>query len=341
MNKKIIYIIILLVFFSCKKDKNTNIINNYYFLKIDDVALPVNIIGNKLAEQAIIYINDGLTTNINNEKNNIYWSYLEKNYKVVFYDQRGSGTAQGNAKPEDMSIERLAKDLKIVVDFAFEIGKVNTVFLHGVGMGAAVACYYLLDSNNQNKINGFIAESPAYDLATGLQLSKLKVLALADTNISKSNNIPYWQNQKNYYTANPDFTSEVFKHHINLLAQNNGFIFNINNVKQRTSDAPNTPFDVQYKNNLNSYTNIQYNNQYFSNINMTPELYKINIPIYLAWGGQNLFLPKEFLALNFKNAIGSNVLYNPAKYVATGHVPHAEDFLTFQLDVNAFIDAYK
>jgi pimeloyl-ACP methyl ester carboxylesterase len=341
MKKYILYTLIIFSFLACKKKNNTDIINNYYYLKIDNVALPINIIGNKYAEQAVIFINDGLTTNVNTEKNNIYWQYLEKNYKIVFYDQRGAGTAQGNAQPEDMSIEQFARDLDKVVDFTFEIAKVKSVFLHGLGIGGTVACQYLLDSTKQGKINGFIAEAPAYNLVDGLQLSKQKLLALADSNIANNINITYWQAQQAFYAANPTFNSNVFAKHINTLQQNNGIVYNITNIKLRVTDAPNTPVDAIYKNLLTSYNNIKYNNQYFTNINLTSSLNKIKIPILLAWGGQDAFLPKDNLAINFKLAIGNNVTYNPTKYIATGHVPHAEDFLNFQIDANAFINANK
>lgn len=342
MKKNILYIFIIIALLSaCKKESNSNLINNYYFLKIDNVVLPINITGNKFAEQAIIYINDGLTTNVNNEKNNIYWSYIEKNYKVVYFDQRGSGTAQGNAKPEDMTIEQFARDLDKVVDFTFQIAKVKSVFLHGVGIGGTVACQYLLDSTKQNKINGFIAEAPAYNMVDALTLSKLLVLQMADSNIAKNSNIPYWQSKIDYYNAHPLFTADVFNEHINILQQNNGIIFNANNVKQRSTDAPNTPVDAVYKNQLKSYSDIKYNGQYFTSLNLTPLLNKIDIPILLIWGDKDAFLPKNNLAIQFRNAIGANVSYNPTKYLLTGHVPHAEDFLTFQLDANAFINANK
>lgn len=329
------------MFFSCKKEKNSTLLNNYYFLKIDNVALPINITGVKDAETAIIYVNDGLNSTINNEKNNIYWQGIEAKYKVVYYDQRGSGTAQGNAKPSEMSIEQFAFDLDKVVDFTFSVAKVRSVIVHGVGIGGAVACYYAANPLFQDKINALILEAPAYDMVTGLSLSKQKMIALADSNIAKLNNVPYWTQLKNYYATHPEFTPEVFEKHINTLEQNKGFVYSIANLKQRQTDAPNTPLDVIYKNQLKSYKEITYNDEYFSKMDLKPLLPSIDIPIYLAWGGQNAFLPKDNLAPTFKNLVGANVTYSPIKYVLTGHVPHAEDFVTFQVDALNFINNNK
>ncbi|HMU97264.1 MAG TPA: alpha/beta hydrolase [Chitinophagales bacterium] len=342
MIRKLTYIAFIFLLFSCKKDKNSNQFNNYYFLKIDDVALPINITGNKIAEHAVIYINDGLNSNVNTEKNNVYWQYIENKYKVVYYDQRGSGTAQGNTKPSEMSIEQFAADLDKVIDFTFKIAKVRSVILHGSGIGGAVACFYASDSTRQEKINGLILEAPAYDLKNGLALSKQKVIDLADERIATNNNPGgYWTNLKNYYTEHPVFNSEVFEKHINVLMQNNGLFFNLNNVKQRKTDAPSTPLDVIYKNQLNAYAQIKYNNSYFSEMDMTPLLSKLDLPILLVWGEQDMFLPKDNLALKFKLATGSNVTYNPTKYIQTGHIPHAEDFFNFQVDALSFINSYK
>ena len=86
----ILFLCISCVFFSCKKTTVTNL-DNYYFVKIGSVALPVRICGNANSQTAVIFVHGGPGSTAQNERSYSYWKAIEANYKVIYYDQRGSG----------------------------------------------------------------------------------------------------------------------------------------------------------------------------------------------------------------------------------------------------------
>lgn len=342
MKKRILYILIpILIILSCKKESSSDL-DNYYFLSIDNVALPVRVTGNPNSNVAIVFVHGGPGGSAQTERNFLYWELMEKNYKCVFYDQRGASASQGNAKEEDFTIEKFAEDLDVVVDFTKSVLKAESVFIHGISWGGGLSTYYCLDSIHQNKIKGLIAEAPAYDIKNGMALSVNYILNFADTMIANNNNAPFWENLKNYYTINAIITNDNFKEHINNMGSTSGIIYNPLTLKARNTSTPAVSLDEAYKNQLSSYSKIKYNNNPIFQMDLTPYLPQINIPVLLIWGEKDGLLPKNNLASKYANAIGVPYIhYNPNKYLEVAHLPHAENYLQFQIDAIDFIEQYK
>ena len=53
--------------------------------------MPVRVCGNIHSDIAVIYIFMDAWRTAQGERANVYWSEIEKYYKVIYYDQRGSG----------------------------------------------------------------------------------------------------------------------------------------------------------------------------------------------------------------------------------------------------------
>ena len=178
---KILTIIFLSVttIVGCSPDPkpNGNQVDNYYFVKVGDVALPVRVCGNINSDIAIVFVHGGPGGTAQTERANVYWNEIEKYYKVIYWDQRGSGLTQGNVKASEMTIEQFSEDLDNIVDFAKQIAKTKSVFIHGVSWGGGLSTYYLLDTIHQNKLKGAIIECPAYVKEAGANSALLKTKA--------------------------------------------------------------------------------------------------------------------------------------------------------------------
>ncbi|MCB9033716.1 MAG: alpha/beta hydrolase [Chitinophagales bacterium] len=342
MKSKLLYIIIpILLLISCKKESNGSL-DNYYFLSIDNVALPVRVTGNPNSDIAIVFVHGGPGGSAQTERNFLYWELMEKNYKCVFYDQRGASASQGNAKDEDFTIEKFAEDLDVVVDFTKSELQAKSVFVHGVSWGGGLATYYCLDTTHQNKINGLIAEAPAYDTKNGMALSVNFILNFADSMIANNTNAIFWENLKNYYALNPTITNENFRKHLEYMGYTNGVIYNPLTLIGRNTSIPDVNLDEAYKNEIASAIKLKYNNEPIFKMDLTPFLSQIDIPVLLIWGAKDGLLPKDNLASKYAIAVGTPYIhYNPNKYLEAAHLPHAEDYLQFQSDAIDFIETYK
>lgn len=345
-NRKIkSWFLLLFVITACSSDPKPDgdQLDNYYFVKVGNIALPVRVCGNINADIAIVYVHGGPGGSAQGERANIYWKEIEKFYKVIYYDQRGSGITQGNAKAEDMSIEQFSEDLDNIVDFTKQIAKVNKVFIHGASWGGGLATYYLLDTAHQNKVKGAIIECPAYDIKNGSVLSVQWMLQKADSMINLGNNLAYWNNCKAFYAAHPVLTYKEFKQHQSYLTQVFGIVFNGINFQVRDVSVPRFEVAQAYSNAEFAPALLTYEGQsIFTNLDLTSKLNQIQLPVMLIWGEKDGLLPKYNLAEKFADNIGStDFTYDDSKYLLSAHLPHFEEWQQCNVDVKTFVEAHK
>lgn len=342
---QILSILLCLLVMGCNKDPKPadDQLDNYYFVKVGNVALPVRVCGNINADIAIVFVHGGPGGTAQAERANIYWKEMEKYYKVIYYDQRGSGITQGNSKEEDMSIEQFSKDLDVIVDFTKQIAKASKVYIHGASWGGGLATYYLLDTTHQNKLNGAILECPAYDIVNGTQLSIQWILQKADSNINAGKNVAYWNNCKQFYALHTTPSANEFKQHQSYLNQVNGIVSNVTNVQVQSTSVPKFELSLLYNNAEFAPKALTYQGQsIFSHLDLTTQLHQIKLPILLVWGEQDGLLPKNNLAQKFMSNVGSSVkTYDAMKYLLSAHLPHAEEWQQFNIDAKIFIEANK
>lgn len=318
-------------------------LDNYYFVKVGDIALPVRVCGNINADIAIVYVHGGPGGSAQGERANKYWEEIEKYYKVIYYDQRGSGITQGNAHAEDMTIEQFSEDLDNIVDFTKQVAKANTVFIHGASWGGGLATYYLLDTTHQHKINGAIIEAPAYDIKNGAALSVQWMLHKADSMIALGNNLAYWNNCKDFYHAQTALSYKQFKQHQSYLTQVFGIVSNSINLQVRDISVPQFEIGLSYANAEFAPSKLTYEGQsIFTHLDLTPKLNQIKTPILLIWGAKDGLLPKDNLAQKYALNIGStDFTYDATKYLLSAHLPHFEEWQQCNVDVKTFVEAHK
>jgi len=346
-NLKIYFILFLSVaaITACSPDPKPDgdQIDNYYFVKVGNVALPVRVCGNINSDIAIVFVHGGSGGTAQLERANIYWKEIEKYYKVVYYDQRASGFTQGNPSTSSISIEQFSEDLDNIVDFTKQIAKAPKVFIHGVSFGGALATYYLLDTAHQNKLNGAILEAPGYDFINSIPLSVQMTLPKIDSLIAIGKDVNFWNNAKQFYAAHPTMTVEDFAQHEKYVGQLGGLISNTSNVQTRNISLPKVELAVVVSNSSYASTNLSYKGQpIFSNFDLTAELNKIKLPIMLVWGEKDGILPKNNLAQKFiSNVSSTDITYDPTKYLLSAHLTHIEEWQQFNVDTKAFIEAHK
>lgn len=347
LNFKIVSLLFLAIvaMAGCSPDPkpNGNQVDNYYFVKVGDVALPVRVCGNINSDIAIVFIHGGPGGSAQGERANVYWKEIEKYYKVIYYDQRGSGVTQGNVKPSEMTIEQFSEDLDNIVDFTKQVAKANKIFIHGASWGGGLATYYLLDTAHQNKLKGAIIESPAYDIKNGALLSIQWMLHKADSMIALGKNLDYWNNCKNFYAVHPVLTYKEFKQHQSYLTQVYGLVSNGANIQTQSISTPKVELAVGYSNAEFAPATLTYEGEsIFTHLDLTSKLNQITLPVMLVWGAQDGLLPKNNLAQKFVDNIGTASLkFDNDKYLLSAHLPHFEEWQQFDADAKTFVEAHK
>lgn len=337
--------LIVLFVSGCSPDPKPNgsQVDNYYFVKVGNVALPVRVCGNINSDIAVVFVHGGPGGTAQTERANVYWNEIEKYYKVIYWDQRGSGLTQGNVSASEMTIEQFSEDLDNIVDFTRQVAKAKSIFLHGTSWGGGLSTYYLLDTNHQNKLKGAILEAPAYDIQNGGQYSIQWINHKADSMIAAGNNVNYWKNCKLYYVQHPTLVAGDFKQHQAYLNQVNGIVYNSSNLQTQNVSVPKGELALVYNNAEFAPAALTYEGQsIFTHLDLTSKLGSIRLPLMLIWGAQDGLLPRDQLAPKFVSHVSStDLIYDKNKYQLSAHIPHAEEWQQFDVDAKAFIEGHK
>lgn len=134
------------------------------YIESEKALLPVMIKGNKVSHNYLIVIAGGPAGD------GIMYHYvfpffkkLEKNYKVVYYDQRGSGNAKGEPNVNTFTIAQHAKDVSKVISSIKNDNSEAKVYLIGYSYGGSIALQFLSDESLSKQVEGAAMISGAFD----------------------------------------------------------------------------------------------------------------------------------------------------------------------------------
>lgn len=339
---------------ACSKyeDPGPGMIDKYYHVKVDGIALPVRVAGKESSDVALIMTHGGPGGSSQVFRLSAGVKNLEKDFKIIYWDQRGSGITQGNPDKSSITIEQYAKDLDAVVEFVHQIVGAKSVFLLGHSWGGGLTAYYLTeDPSRQNKLKGYINVSGAYNVPGGLTASRQWVLNGAAASIALNKDVNYWTKAIEFYKSNTQIVADNFVEHATYLGKLNGGRYN-KNVKVEDTYLPkfevvafaNNPFFVGH--------NITYKgNSIYTHLDLTGELNKIKLPTFLIWGKHDGLLPPHkipndvvgtALVDEFLEKVGTpqgNLFYS--EFQNSAHEPMAEEGAKFTNEVKVFMNAYK
>ncbi len=196
---------------SCSK-YNYNESDDLFFIRNKGADMPVWVRGNT-ASGVFVILNHGgpgssglFEVNMEAQPGNGQIDHesplkiLEKSYAMVYWDQRHSGNAQGNANPDETTIADFGDDLELLINALKDRHDVKKLIVIGQSWGHAVATVYLTYGQNwehrQSKVDGYINYKGNIAYSMTYQYAKPRLLAIADQNIMDSKEIDYWEDAK-------------------------------------------------------------------------------------------------------------------------------------------------
>ena len=90
---------------------------------------------------------------------------------MVYWDQRGAGSAQGNAAPESFTIDQYIDDTEAVLDFAESMVAPDRIFLLGHSNGGQVVLRFAIEHGDA--VAGVIVSNPSLRIAMPIPPAKL------------------------------------------------------------------------------------------------------------------------------------------------------------------------
>lgn len=157
-----------IIFSGCTKERKIGEYGNLVTKTVEqDNSIPsISVNGTKLHSEVFGDANDPIIIVLHGGPGADYRSLLNckqfatQGYKVVFYDQRGSGLSKRHSK-DSYTLQTQEDDLKAVITF-YKTFASQKVFLLGHSWGAILATAYInrFNSNLNSKINGVVLAEP-------------------------------------------------------------------------------------------------------------------------------------------------------------------------------------
>ena len=309
-----------------------------FYTKLDGAELPVMVAGNLDSPTYIIYLAGGPGEASFNNHFALYMNELEKNYAVVYYDQRCCGRAKGRFDKDRLTLQQFTEDTDHIVDLVKKKYSDPDIVLLGHSWGGALGTAYLLDEEHQRKIKGWIDLDGGHNWA-GLEKESRKFA------------IDYLEGQLDgespqevlelldWYEENPVIgTDNIFKHFLAL----NG----VHAYKPESAEgdniylySPNEPLFSYYYNGFYAAWKVYrmaVNMDVYS-INLTPEMHNITLPSLILWGELDYRISKDFGTEAYETIRSENKKLVIMPH--SGHTPVREDIPLFVSSIEGFIES--
>lgn len=352
--KKLRFLLIiafLAVLNSCEKFELETNADTFFHVKIDDTVLPVWVKGNTASSKFVIYINGGPgLTSIDVAKADIFnWSEgLEENFAMVYYDQRGCGNAQGNFDENLLTVSQFVKDLDAIISVINEKYRNPDIYLMGHSFGGFIGANYLLTSDYQNKISGWISIDGAYNFDYDLswQYRRLFLINIANEEISKGNMVDHWTGALAWTNNNQIITTREQKNEWRGFV---GWPGEIIIPEELATLSARQYIDIGFFSSYNPFpayvsSNLEIVNDKLNEDaegeNLIAEVSDVTIPSLLIWGRyDDLIVPEE--GLDVFNNFGTSANDKFYKILPnSSHEPYISDPENFKTEIIEFVSKY-
>lgn len=316
---------------------------DFFYLVNRKAQMPVVVRGQTQSGVLIVFIHGGPGGTALQKIGLQAFNDLEKDYGLVFWDQRASGSSQGNSAIHDLTLDQFTEDLDKLVDLLAQKYDRPAIFLMGHSWGGCLGTNYLLEPGRQKKVRGWIDVDGAHNNPLGDELSKQFVISYANARISAGTDVDLWQYVISWYNENPDFTTDQLEHYA-FVEKARGYIYDPELA--HSEKFPNYSFSYLFESPANisaALTNYHsvIKNFIISDIDLTPKMNVIRVPSLIIWGMHDGIIPYP-MARHAYDAIGTPA--SEKRIVTLANAAHNgfyEEPSAFVAAVQLFVEQYR
>ena len=350
INPKVLFfsIIVFSLFISCGKN-DLNSLNDNFYVRHAGADMPVYIYGNASNKVFLLFIHGGPGDNGLEYREGIASEILEKDYAVVYYDQRGQGLSEGKFKQEDVSISLMSDDLQaIVLSIIKKYGNDISIFLLGHSWGGELGTDYLLKNNYPPNIKGWVEIDGAHDVPKiNVELTKM-LIKVGNQQISQNNSKDKWQELISW--ANQLDTNNISIEQgrdLNRKARIAEQLLIDDGIIKAPDKKTFRDLTILYKHNIitgifSGYYTYISNEGFYNEIELTSytnRLKNIHLPSLFLWGKYDFIVPVAlgYDAYNLVNTQYKNIVV----FEQSGHIPMKNQPYKFVDAISNFVETYK
>jgi pimeloyl-ACP methyl ester carboxylesterase len=284
---------------ACEKETLDLNVKDHFFLENDGAVMPVFVNGNTKSKVFLIYLHGGPgSTSLEayqNERSPL--TKLQSDYAIVNWEQRCSGSSQGNCS--NLTISQYVEDLdKVITLLKSRYASDITIFLLGHSWGGSLGIKYLTTNSNQNTIKGWIEVGGGHNVPRIVTLEREMVNEVGNRQISQGTNVNEWQ--ANITKANSlDLTNMDDLFEMNKIAVNcEQLMQKVDSVNKKIrntflNDYFFSPIDNQAA-RINSNKTFNAIKNELAILNLSSNINQITIPTLLIWGKYDFRVPPKF-----------------------------------------------
>lgn len=338
MHKLIITVTAVITLISC--GDSTLKQGDILYLRNKGADMPAYIYGDISSNTFMILLHGGPGGNGLEYRGGQYVEDLEKEIAIVYWDQRGQGSARGNNHHEALDMDLLLDDLdQLVVLLKSQYGQDINLFLYGHSWGGTYGTKYMMSEKRQQQFNGWIESNGAHDIPR-LNKEAIKMfIRIGQEEYDKGNNTTDWKEIL-------DFAKSVDT--LNITDEQGG---EINQYGHKAGEligelksAGDDEFRMPYRNPTDlissgvsgGRTANKLMENGIENIALTDSLYKIKIPTLLLWGKYDFVVPPQ-LGYDAERLIGSTDK-ELVMYQFSDHSPMNGEGEAYAADILRFIN---
>jgi proline iminopeptidase len=310
--------------------------SDLFFLRNNDADMPIVVRGNKDSGVFIIYLHGGPGNGTYIWEP--YFGEIEKQFAVVYWNQRAAGESQGNTKSGQMSIAQFVNDTEKVVALINKLYEHPRIFLMGHSWGGLLGTAYLI--KDDDAIAGWIEVDGAHNKVLGAEYSKSWVVSFANAQIAKGEDVAYWQDALQWYNTYKDKLTYTSKHYTEYLGKAHAYYFHDEPSLYSVSD-----YFFGRPNGFDLLLNASYSDQTMEgeivDTDLTSNMNLITVPSLLLWGRHDGAIPFQ-MAEDAYNALGTSQQDKTIFYFEnSAHAPMIEENALFCSKVIQFVNLYK
>ena len=329
---------------SCSDDENLNDLDETIFVRHRNADMPAYIKGNASEKVFLITLNGG-PGGVGLEFRGKAFNEIENQYGVVYFDQRGSGNAQGNYNGDGVNIDIMAEDvLALAKVMKRKFGNDTRLFLLGQSWGGALGINALV--KDQSDFKGWIDVDGAYNAAGLYDLYLETFPTFANTQIALGNSVEYWESVLEIVSqVDPMNNVSDFSILNRKAPQAEAILANDGIINPENTGTGNSSLNFRYNPRINTWNGIQIgsiitgNQGFFQTIDLTSQLSKITIPSLFISGKYDMVVPIASAQTAFET-IGSE-FKELLIFERSGHSPPFSEPEKFAQEVLRFINTHK
>lgn len=341
----ILFLILLLLltvaFQGCKKTEGWNSEGDYFYLENEGATMPVWVTGN--TESGVFIITNhggpgGGTTGHDFHKSVYGFQALERDYALVYWDQRMTGMSTGDVKREELNIDQHVEDLDQLVSLIVDRYSPSSLFMFGHSWGGGLSIEYLGREDHQQLFKGWIDEDGSIEDSIEHVWKREWILPRAEQKLEETGD-DYWAEVIQWYADNP-FPTEADNEPYEFVGALGGYVYDLENAK---SLNPNSNLEAIFASPyaLGRYSVTYSNTDYMAGYSFEDNARNITIPSLLIYGKEDGAVPIAASEHVYNLLATDEADKTLIQLDACAHSPHFEKPFEFYDAVKSFVETYK